>query len=76
MIKMGIWRHYKGGVYEVIGFATHTETKEPLIIYRNIHDPNNVWARPFRMWEELVDVAGTEQPRFQWVADNIADFED
>lgn len=46
MVKLGLYRHFKGTVYEVIGVATHSETQEQLVIYRPVSDRNKLWARP------------------------------
>lgn len=53
MIEKGFYKHYKGGVYEVTGFAKHTESREDLIIYRDTK--GDFWARPKTMWVEEVN---------------------
>lgn len=52
-IEKGFYKHYKGGLYEVTGFAKHTETEEQLVIYRDTK--GNIWARPETMWTEKVN---------------------
>ncbi len=53
--KHEIYRHFKGGLYEVTAIAHHTETMEELVIYRNTEDKNQVYARPLKMFMEPVD---------------------
>lgn len=60
----GRYRHYKGGEYEVIGCARHSETHEPLVVYRPLDGPGGLWVRPHAMFSGSVRVAGIEQPRF------------
>ena len=48
------YRHFKGNVYEVTGFAKHSETGEKLVIYRSENDPDDVWARPYDMFNEII----------------------
>ena len=55
MIQKGIYRHFKGGGYEVIGNAIHTETGESSVIYRSIDRPSPIWARPEKMWNDMVN---------------------
>lgn len=55
MIKLGTYRHYKGGLYNVIGNAVHTETEEPLVIYHPLGEPSKMWARPEVMWNDDID---------------------
>jgi len=50
----GLWRHYKGNVYEVIGVGTHSETLEATVIYRSVKNRDEIWVRPLSMWEEIV----------------------
>lgn len=54
MIKLGIYRHYKGGLYKVIGNAVYTETEEPLVIYHPLGEPSKIWARPESMWNDYI----------------------
>lgn len=60
-----IYRHYKGNLYLVTGFAKHSETLEDLVIYQSVSlAGNQVWARPVSMWNEIVDVDGLPTLRF------------
>ena len=61
---VGRYRHYKGGEYEVIGVARHSETREPLVIYRPLYNHSGLWARPHAMFFGQVEVEGRAQPRF------------
>jgi hypothetical protein len=67
MIKLGIYRHYKGNLYEVLGEAKHSETLEPMIVYRAQYGDQELWVRPFEMFVEEVLFEGTMQPRFQFL---------
>lgn len=58
-----LYRHFKGGLYTVAGFAKHTETGETLVIYDGVY-PKYRWARPLSMWNETVKKNGREVPRF------------
>lgn len=60
----GIYRHYKGHIYRVVYLAKHSETLEDMVIYQDVSAPEKVWARPARMWDELVQVDGALRPRF------------
>lgn len=60
----GRYRHYKGGEYEVIGLCRHSETREPLVVYRSLYGEDGLWVRPTAMWSEPVEVGGRRQPRF------------
>jgi hypothetical protein len=65
----GRYRHYKGGEYEVIGIARHSETQEPLVVYRPLYNATGWWVRPHAMFFEEVEVGGVRQPRFARIAD-------
>ncbi len=67
--KPGIYRHYKGGVYEVFGTAVHTETEEMLVVYRSLYGSYRLNVRPLAMFLEDVDVPefGYRSPRFALV---------
>ncbi|MCQ2514696.1 MAG: DUF1653 domain-containing protein [Ruminococcus sp.] len=63
-IELGRYRHYSGKLYEVIGFAKHSETGEKLVIYTPLYDGGEVWARPYKMFIEVIDVDGEKVQRF------------
>lgn len=63
-IRTGRWRHYKGRDYEVLGVARHSETEEPLVVYRTLYGDHSLWARPLAMFLEEVEVDGRRVPRF------------
>jgi len=60
----GRYRHYKGGEYEVMGVARHSETLEPLVIYRPLYNDSGLWARPYAMFFEQIEIDDRQQPRF------------
>ena len=64
----GRYRHYKGPEYEVIGVARHSETLEPLVVYRPLYNASGWWVRPHAMFFESVLVDGRRRPRFEAVA--------
>jgi hypothetical protein len=61
---LGRYRHYKGGEYEVIGVARHSETLEPLVVYRPLYNQSGWWVRPHAMFFEPLLVDGSLRPRF------------
>jgi hypothetical protein len=60
----GLYRHYKGNLYEVIDTARHSETCEPMTVYRALYGTHGLWVRPAAMFEEQVIIDGVPQPRF------------
>ena len=66
MIQLGKYRHFKGGMYEVIALAKHSETLEELVVYKALYGEGKVWVRPLAMWEETVVVDGKKIPRFTY----------
>ena len=67
MISLGVYRHYKGNYYKVIGFAKHSETMEDMVIYQAIYGERGIWVRPLFMWSELVEVDSKTVQRFEYV---------
>lgn len=67
VVSQGIYRHYKGSLYQVLHTAQHSETEEALVIYRCLYGEYGVWARPLSMFTESVTVDGQPQPRFALV---------
>jgi hypothetical protein len=65
---LGRYRHYKGGEYEVIGVARHSETLEPLVVYRPLYNQSGWWVRPHAMFFGQLDVDGQSRPRFERIA--------
>ena len=63
-LPTGKYRHYKGNDYEVIGVATHSETREPMVVYRPLYGEMGLWVRPLAMFMEDVTVEGKTVPRF------------
>lgn len=63
-LELGHYRHYKGGEYEVVGVARHSETLEAMVLYRPLYNDTGLWVRPYPMFVETVEVDGRIQPRF------------
>ena len=63
-ILPGIYRHFKGNYYEVLSIARHSETTEPMVVYRALYGDGGVWVRPAAMWNEMGDRDGKTSPRF------------
>ena len=69
-IKPGTYRHYKDKLYQVIGVGLHSETQEPVVIYKPLYKSDaEFWVRPYDMFVESVDVDGTKVPRFERISD-------
>ena len=63
-LKPGKYRHFKGGEYELLAVATHSETEEPMVVYRALYGEQGLWVRPASMWTEMIDRDGYHGPRF------------
>ena len=65
-MELGLYKHYKGNIYEVIGVAKHSETLENMVVYKATYqkEGENLWVRPLQMFLETVIVDGIEQKRF------------
>ena len=74
-IQKGIYRHYKGNFYEVLGTVHHSETLEVLALYRALYKArygrNSLWIRPLKMFLEKVVVDGKRIPRFEKVSGKV-----
>ena len=69
-IHLGLYRHYKGGLYEVQGVVRHSETLQPMVLYRALYGQRGLWVRPFDMFLETVQVEGRTVSRFTWIAND------
>lgn len=66
-VCQGIYRHYKGNLYQVLHTAQHSETVEALVVYRCLYGEYSVWVRPLAMFTETVEFEGKEIPRFELI---------
>lgn len=68
-LELGLYKHYKGNLYEIIGVAKHSETLEELVVYKATYQPEgeNIWVRPKTMFLETIMVDGVEVKRFEKV---------
>jgi hypothetical protein len=65
---LGRYRHYKGGEYELMGVVRHSETLEPMVLYRPLYNNSGDWVRPYAMFFEEIEVEGRWQARFALIA--------
>lgn len=68
-IPCGLYRHYKGNEYRAEGLCLHSETMEPMVIYRALYGTKEMWVRPASMWNEKVIADGQPVCRFQKIMD-------
>jgi hypothetical protein len=66
-MELGLYKHYKGNLYEVIGIARHSETPEELVVYKATYqkEGENLWVRPLSMFLETIVIDGLERKRFE-----------
>ena len=66
-MELGLYKHYKGNIYEVVGIARHSESLEELIVYKATYqkEGENLWVRPLTMFMETVMIDGVEKKRFE-----------
>ena len=74
-IQNGVYRHYKGPLYRVLGSALHSETEEELVIYQTLYGDFSLWVRPLSMFCETLEVDGVRKPRFALVAEQASPLE-
>ena len=68
-VDPGLYRHYKGGEYRVIGVARHSETEQMLVVYQPLYGEQRLWVRPLEMFVETVTVEQGVVPRFERISD-------
>jgi hypothetical protein len=66
-MELGLYKHHKGNIYEVIGIAKHSETLENMVVYKATYqsEGHNLWVRPLKMFLETVIIEGVEKNRFE-----------
>ncbi len=66
-IAPGLYQHYKGPQYKVLGVVRHSETLEPLVLYHPMAGDQALWVRPWAMFTGEVEVDGRQMPRFRFI---------
>jgi hypothetical protein len=67
--EIGFYRHYKGMKYQVLGTVRHSETLEPLTLYKALYGDHGLWVRPAAMFNEMVEIDGVMRKRFEKLND-------
>ena len=67
--RPGRYRHFKGGEYELLFLARHSETEEPMVVYRALYGERGLWVRPASMWNEFVEHGGGRVRRFTYIGE-------
>jgi hypothetical protein len=67
VLRPGVYRHYKGNHYEVLGVARHSESEEELVVYRALYGDKGLWVRPLKMFTECVQSEGVCIRRFEYI---------
>lgn len=68
-MKKGIYRHFKGNMYELLFTAKHSETLEEMVVYKALYGDGGIWVRPASMWEEDVVYDGKTVKRFTYIGE-------
>jgi len=71
-IKLGLYRHYKGNLYQVIGVARHSETLEILVVYQALYGSYGIWVRPYDLFTSSLRHEDQEVQRFQFIQENLS----
>lgn len=66
-VQLGKYRHFKGNLYELIEIAHHSESQEPVAVYRALYGDHGLWVRPLEMFLETIERDGAEIQRFQHI---------
>ncbi len=73
--KTGVYRHFKGNLYELLYIATDSETLEKKVVYRALYGDGGIWVRPLSMWSEEVTLPdGTKTKRFTLAEENAKQY--
>ncbi len=72
MIRLGIYRHYKGNLYQLLGISRHSETLEKFVVYQALYGDYGIWIRPFDMFFEKIEKEGKEIYRFEFISETWA----
>jgi hypothetical protein len=64
-LEKGLYKHYKGNLYEVMSTAQHSETEEWMVVYKALYGNEGMWVRPYEMFVEKIEVEGKMVDRFE-----------
>ena len=68
-IRLGKYRHFKGQLYQLIDIAHHSESQEPMAVYRALYGERGLWVRPLAMFVETIQRDGKQMQRFEFIED-------
>ncbi len=69
-LEKGLYRHYKGNLYEVMMTAQHSETEEWMVVYKALYGEEGIWVRPYEMFMDYVNIEGKKLKRFTFVKED------
>ena len=72
-MKLGIYQHFRGGYYQVLGLCRHSETLEIMVVYQALYHNFGLWVRPVDMFKEKIFDQGQEIPRFRWISEGVSE---
>lgn len=72
-MKLGLYKHYKGNLYHVIGVCRHSETLEEMVVYQRLYADYRLWVRPREMFQEDIEHNGQIMPRFTYMGETFAE---
>ena len=70
-LKKGLYKHYKGNIYEVMMIAQHSETEEWMVVYKALYGEQGMWVRPYDMFVSKIEIEGVMVDRFAKVDDEV-----
>ncbi len=73
MLQPGIYRHFKGNLYQVFYVAKHSETQEDMVVYKALYGEQGMWVRPLAMFDETIERDGKTIKRFEFVQERLTD---
>jgi hypothetical protein len=70
-ITLGVYKHFKGNKYQVVGVSKHSEGESDMVVYRPLYGDRGLWVRPLEMFAESVEVDGVLRPRFKLIDQDV-----
>jgi hypothetical protein len=70
-MKLGIYQHYRGNYYQVLGVSRHSETLEEFVVYQALYGDFGLWVRPVHMFSEKIQHESREVARFLFVSEGV-----